>query len=83
MTDIVERLRTTSTARTYDSVGRAYDYPEHLPKEAADEIDRLRALVLDACKVFDHYDLPEQAFHYRRDILGLEQAKKIAAGGST
>lgn len=30
------------------------------------EIDRLRALIDDACDVFDHYDLPEHAFHYRR-----------------
>lgn len=42
------------------------------------EIDRLRALISDACKVFEHYDLPEHAFHYRRAISGLEQAKKIA-----
>lgn len=45
------------------------------------EIERLSALVLDACEVFDRHDLPEHAFHYRRDILGLEQAKKIARGG--
>jgi len=29
------------------------------------ENDRLRDLVRDACKVFDHYDLPEHAFAYR------------------
>lgn len=45
MSDIVERLLTTPTARTWDSVGRAYDYPEQLPKEAAAEIQRLRAEV--------------------------------------
>lgn len=50
----------------------------HLVEYAAGEIERLRRQVLDACKVFDHYDLPEHAFHYRRDILGLEQAKTIA-----
>jgi hypothetical protein len=47
---------------------------------AGDEIERLNALVLDACKVFDHYDLPEHAFHYRRALLGLELAKAIARG---
>jgi hypothetical protein len=30
------------------------------------EVERLRAMILDACKVFEHYDLPEHAFHYRR-----------------
>lgn len=30
------------------------------------EIKRLYDMVLDACMVFDHYDLPEHAFHYRR-----------------
>lgn len=44
------------------------------------EAERLRALLLDACQVFDKYDLPEHAFHYRREVLGLEQAKKIARG---
>jgi hypothetical protein len=39
---------------------------------------RLHALVLDACKVFEHYDLPEHAFHYRRAILGLSEAKATA-----
>jgi hypothetical protein len=32
------------------------------------EIERLRALILDACDVFAHYDLPEHAFHYRREL---------------
>jgi hypothetical protein len=32
------------------------------------EIERLRAQIEDACKVFDHYDLPEHAFHYRRRL---------------
>lgn len=42
MTDLVELLRTTPTVRTFDSIGRAYDYPKHLPQQAADEIERLR-----------------------------------------
>lgn len=50
-------------------------------EKVAAEIERLRAMVLDACKVFDRYDLPEHAFHYRRDILGLDEAKRIARGG--
>lgn len=43
-----------------------------------DEIVRLRAMILDASKLFEHYDLPEHAFHYRRAILGLDEAKKMA-----
>jgi hypothetical protein len=39
-----------------------------LYESAAHEIERLRALLLDACGVFDHYDLPEHALHYRRKI---------------
>lgn len=35
---------------------------------AADEIERLLALIEDGCKVFEHYDLPEHAFHYRRAL---------------
>lgn len=37
--------------------------------KAGAEIERLRALIEDACKVFDHYDLPEHAFHYRRKLV--------------
>lgn len=37
-------------------------------RDAADEIERLTALILDACDVFSHYDLPEHAFHYRRAL---------------
>jgi hypothetical protein len=32
------------------------------------EVERLRGLLLDACKVFDHYDLPEHSLHYRRKL---------------
>jgi len=35
------------------------------------EIERLRAIVLDACEVLNHYGLPEHAFHYRR-VLNKE-----------
>jgi hypothetical protein len=35
-------------------------------RELRDELKRLRDALEDACKVFDHYDLPEHAFHYRR-----------------
>jgi hypothetical protein len=34
----------------------------------SDEIERLRAVILDGCQVFEHYDLPEHAFHYRRQL---------------
>lgn len=37
-------------------------------KRLSAEIDRLRALILDGCTVFNHYDLPEHAFHYRRAL---------------
>lgn len=29
---------------------------------------RLRALIQNSCWVFEHYDLPEHAFHYRRAL---------------
>lgn len=57
-----------------------FPYTKNCLERAAVEIERLNALMLDACKVLDHYDLPEHALHYRRDILGLEQAKKVARG---
>jgi hypothetical protein len=41
------------------------------------ENERLQKLLLDACVVFDHYDLPEHSVHYRREIVGLEAAKQI------
>lgn len=34
-------------------------------------IVRLRAQIEDACKAFEHYDLPEHALHYRRVALGM------------
>lgn len=46
------------------------------------ENDRLRTLMLDACKVFDHYDLPEHAFHYRRALgHSPKEALNIHKGG--
>jgi len=42
MSDLVERLRGQPTERTYDSVGRSYDFPKHLVDEAATEIEALR-----------------------------------------
>lgn len=44
------------------------------------EVQRLQALILDACKAFERYDLPEHAFHYRRAVLGLDKAKELARG---
>lgn len=41
-----------------------------LLEQAADENDRLRAIIDDACEVLEHYDLPEHAFHYRRVLEG-------------
>jgi hypothetical protein len=35
---------------------------------AAAEIERLQGLLDDACVVFDHYELPEHALHYRRAL---------------
>lgn len=43
------------------------------------EIERLRALILDGCAVFEHYDLPEHAFHYRR-ALGTDNEQKASEG---
>jgi len=39
------------------------------------ENERLRTLLLDACNVFDHYDLPEHAFHYRCQIISAPTGK--------
>ena len=38
-----------------------------------EETERLRKLIEAACQVFDHYDLPEHAFHYRRKVLKQDQ----------
>ena len=55
MNDLVARLRAQPTERTYDSVGRAYDFPKHLIEEAASrisqqdaELERLRREVEEA-----------------------------------
>jgi hypothetical protein len=50
---------------------------------AVEDNERLRALILDACCVFERYDLPEQAFHYRRIMLGKEQAVAMAPESET
>jgi hypothetical protein len=39
------------------------------------EIERLRGLLEDACVVFDHYELPEHALHFRR-ALARERASE-------
>ncbi|SOC45708.1 hypothetical protein SAMN05892877_11797 [Rhizobium subbaraonis] len=76
MVDIVERLLTTPTARTWDSVGRAYDYPEHLPKEAAAEITRLRAEVEELRAVIAK---PAIERAETRESLFPEMSARIAA----
>ena len=38
--------------------------------EAMAEIERLRAIIDDACEVLRHYDLPEHAFHYEQLLKG-------------
>lgn len=45
---------------------------------AADEIEGLQAQIEDACKVFEHYDLPEHALHYRRVALGMSASAALA-----
>lgn len=50
--------RTTAAAATHQA--RA--------DSLAAENERLRAMILDACQVFERYDLPEHALHYRRAI---------------
>ncbi|ASJ58946.1 hypothetical protein KEM44_20900 [Sinorhizobium meliloti] len=51
--DLVERLRNTPTERTWNSVGRPYDYPKHLPIEAADEIERLQRELAEFTQLFE------------------------------
>ena len=58
MADIVERLRL--------SVTKGHEPTDEDAIAAAAEIEWLREQIEDACKVFDHYDLPEHALHYRR-----------------
>jgi hypothetical protein len=41
-------------------------------EEEQAEIDRLRAIVLDVCRVLDEFDLPEQAIHYRRKLEAMK-----------
>lgn len=43
-----------------------YDQMEGRALSAEAEVERLRALIDDACVAFERYDLPEHAFHYRR-----------------
>lgn len=43
--------------------------------ELMDEIKWLQAQIEDACQVFDHYDLPEHAFHYRRELVRRSATK--------
>lgn len=44
------------------------------------EIERLRAIIADACEVLIHYDLPEHAFHYQRVLEG-KKSLHIQKGG--
>lgn len=61
--DIIDQLKLLET-------GRVSIFPrDQTIRAARGEIEQLRALVEDACKVFDHYDLPEHAFHYRRKLV--------------
>lgn len=76
MTDIVERLRfDAARCELQFSKGVAGNIEEGIA-----EIERLRALIEDGCKVFDHYDLPEHAFHYRR---ALGQSPRAALKAQT
>lgn len=74
MRDIVERLR-------FDAVRCELQFSKGVAsniEEGIAEIERLRALLENACEVFDHYDLPEHAFHYRRILNGKEAAVRTA-----
>lgn len=66
MDDILDDLKRykTDAMRSQDA-GRQIVYTR-----AIDEIERLRAIVSDACEVLKHYDLPEHAFHYQRALAG-------------
>jgi hypothetical protein len=46
-----------------------------ITKSREAEIERLRGLLDDACVVFDHYELPEHALHFRR-ALARERASE-------
>jgi hypothetical protein len=67
MTDIAERLHVVRDHLRTGRFGQREVWEEWLT-EAAEEIERLQALILDACAVFEHYDLPEHALHYRRAL---------------
>lgn len=80
MTSLVERLRTTPTERTWDSVGRPYDFPKHLPIEAADEIERLQRELAEALE--DRARFPDKPDGVGRMIeahIGNLKAGKEAA----
>lgn len=75
MSDIVSRLREPVGSRLSGRDPQPQYDPvfDQVRIEAADEIERLRALVEDVCEAFDHYDLPKHAFRYRR-VLDHQQS---------
>lgn len=81
MTGIIDRLRAADisghgsysalvreAADTIEELARNIDGSVRIAAEALKEVERLKALILDGCKVFEHYDLPEHALHYRRAL---------------
>ena len=64
--DAIERLRAHNTVLCDNQ----HDHVRYCTKihDLEAEIERLRALILDGCAVFEHYDLPEHALHYRRAL---------------
>lgn len=89
MRDIVDALLNTPTERSYDSVGRPYDYPKHIPIEAANELiharERLQAII-DWCDIamknadeFDSHgvrNLDGPVFDAAREYLDKVRASK-------
>ena len=82
MTEIIETLR--AVYLTHPTVMEAADEIERLRellrgvganrywegrwRDERAEVDRLKTMILDACRVLDLYDLPEHAHHYRREL---------------
>ncbi len=78
MGDIVDILRSDGEWITAPD-GRTYwrSTSREDRHKGADEIVKLRAQIEDACKVFEKYDLPEHALHYRRVALGMSAQDAI------
>jgi hypothetical protein len=64
-------LLTSEEIEQLDPKGQAW-----ANKRQAQRYHELRMALEDACRVFDHYDLPEHALHYRRMLANQQLAEK-------